>query len=65
VVALVPHMLDKLGLSGILGLVVLAAGIAIVAIKAPIVALGLVLVLIGLGLVVRSLAKSLMGVFGL
>ncbi|WP_232686967.1 DUF7470 family protein [Halobacterium zhouii] len=57
-------MLDKLGLSGIVGALVSLAGVGIVAWKAPVVAGGIVLVLLGLALVVRSLAKSLMGVFG-
>ena len=57
-------MLDKLGISGVVGVLVLLAGVGIVAWKAPVVAGGIVLVLLGLALVVRSLAKSLMGVFG-
>ena len=57
-------MFDKLGISGIVGVLFLLAGVGIVAWKAPVVAGGIVLVLLGLGLVVRSVAKSLMGVFG-
>lgn len=63
-VALLPHMLDKLGPAGLLGILLMVAGIAVVAWNAPIVAAGLVLVLAGLGLVVRSAAKSVMGMFG-
>jgi hypothetical protein len=57
-------VLDKLGISGIVGALISLAGVAIVAVEAPVVAGGIVLVLFGLALVVRSLAKSLMGVFG-
>jgi len=57
-------MLDKLGPTGLLGVLLMVAGIAVVAWNAPIVAAGLVLVLLGLGLVVRSAAKSVMGMFG-
>jgi hypothetical protein len=64
VVALVPHMLDKLGLSGLFGVLLILAGIGVVAWNAPIVAAGLVLVLLGLALVVRRAAKSVMGMFG-
>ncbi len=64
VVALVPHMLDKLGLSGLFGALLILAGIGVVAWNAPVVAAGLVLVLLGLALVVRRAAKSVMGMFG-
>jgi hypothetical protein len=57
-------MLDKLGLSGVFGALLMLAGVAIVAWKAPIVAAGIVLVLLGLALVVRRVAKSVMGMFG-
>ncbi|WP_353634907.1 hypothetical protein ABSL23_04710 [Halobacterium sp. NMX12-1] len=57
-------MLDKLGLSGLFGILLILAGIGVVAWNAPIVAAGLVLVLLGLTLVVRRAAKSVMGMFG-
>jgi len=57
-------MLDRLGPSGLLGVLLLLVGIAVVAWNAPVVAAGLALVLLGLGLVVRSAAKSVMGMFG-
>jgi hypothetical protein len=57
-------MLDKLGLSGVFGVLLMLAGVGIVAWKAPIVAAGFVLVLLGLALVVRRMAKSVMGMFG-
>ena len=58
-------MLDKIGPSGILGVLLVLAGVGTVAWNAPIVAAGLVLVLLGLALVVRSAAKSVMGMFGI
>ena len=58
-------MLDKIGPSGILGVLLVLAGVGIVAWNAPIVAAGLVLVLVGFALVVRSAAKSVMGMFGI
>ncbi|WP_224448137.1 DUF7470 family protein [Haloprofundus salilacus] len=57
-------MLDKLGTSGILGIVLLLAGIGIVAYQAPIVAAGLALVLAGVGLVAQGILKSTMQAFG-
>ncbi len=64
-VALVVHVLDKLGLSGALGALLVVAGVAVVAWRAPVVAAGIVLVLLGLGLVVRRGVKSVMGMFGM
>ncbi|WP_336035503.1 DUF7470 family protein [Halobacterium yunchengense] len=58
-------MLDKLGLSGALGALLVVAGVAVVAWRAPVVAAGIVLVLLGLGLVVRRGVKSVMGMFGM
>ncbi|MCG1004493.1 MULTISPECIES: hypothetical protein [Halobacterium] len=58
-------MLDKLGISGVVGVLLVLAGIGVVAWNAPIVAAGLVLVLLGLALLVRRAAKSVMGVFGM
>ncbi|AHG02590.1 hypothetical protein HALDL1_02320 [Halobacterium sp. DL1] len=58
-------MLDKIGPSGIFGVLLVLAGVGIVAWTAPIVAAGLVLVLVGFALVVRSAAKSVMGMFGI
>lgn len=57
-------MFDKLGISGVVGVLFVLAGVGIVAWKAPVVAAGIVLVLLGFALVARSIAKSLMGVFG-
>ncbi|WP_232703468.1 DUF7470 family protein [Halobacterium wangiae] len=57
-------MLDKIGLSGVFGILLVLAGVGVVAWTAPVVAVGLVLVLVGFALVVRSAAKSVMGMFG-
>ena len=58
-------MLDKLGLAGVAGVVVLLAGIGLVAWQNLILAAGLALVVSGLGLVVYGLVTSLLSSFGL
>lgn len=58
-------MLDKLGLSGILGVLLVVAGIAIVAWTAPVVAAGLTAVIVGVALVARGAIQSVMGMFGM
>ncbi|EJN59783.1 hypothetical protein SAMN04487950_3238 [Halogranum rubrum] len=58
-------MLDKLGTTGILGVVLLLVGIAVVAYKAPIVAVGIALALVGLGLVAKGLVSNVMSMFGM
>lgn len=58
-------MLDKLGITGIVGALLLLVGVGVVAWKAPVVAGGIVLVLVGLALVVRSAVRSVMGTFGM
>jgi len=58
-------MLDKLGLPGIAGVVVLLAGIGLVAWQNLILAAGLALVVGGLGLVVYGLVTSLLSSLGL
>jgi len=58
-------MLDKLGLSGIVGLLLVVAGIAVVAWTAPVVAAGLTAVIVGLALVARGAIQSVMGMFGM
>ncbi|MDS0281869.1 DUF7470 family protein [Haloarcula onubensis] len=58
-------MLDKLGLPGLAGVVVLFAGIGLVAWQNLILAAGLALVVGGLGLVVYGLVTSLLSTFGL
>lgn len=58
-------MLDKLGPSGLAGLVLLLAGIALIAWFYPIVAAGLALVLVGIALVAKGLISSVMQSFGM
>jgi hypothetical protein len=58
-------MFDKLGLSGVLGLLLMVAGVAVVAWRAPVVAAGLTAVLVGLALVARGAVQSVMGMFGM
>jgi hypothetical protein len=58
-------MLDKLGIAGILGVVVMLGGIALVAWQAPIVAAGIAFVVAGLGLIVYGMVQNLLTAFGL
>jgi len=58
-------MLDKLGTTGLLGLLCVLAGIVVVAWKAPIVAAGLAIVLVGLGLLVRRGLRAGMEMMGM
>lgn len=58
-------MLDKLGTSGLAGIVLLLAGIALIAWFYPIVAAGLALVLAGIALVAKGLISSVMRSFGM
>ena len=58
-------MFDKLGTKGVVGVVVLLAGLALVAWRAPVVAAGVALVVAGLGLVASGLAESVMRMFGM
>lgn len=58
-------MLDKLGLAGLLGLLVMLGGIVVVAWQNLILAGGLALVIAGLGLVVFGLVKNLLASFGM
>ena len=58
-------MLDKLGFSGVAGVVVLFAGIGLVAWQNLILAAGLAMVVSGLGLVVYGLVTSLLSSFGM
>lgn len=58
-------MLDKLGLPGILGVLLMLGGIGIVAVDSLILAGGLALVIAGLGLIVFGLVKNLLASFGM
>lgn len=58
-------MIDKIGPLGIVGVVVLLAGIGLIAYANYIVAAGMALVLVGLGLVVKSLVSGMLQSFGM
>lgn len=58
-------MYERLGIGGIVGLLLVLGGIALVAWQAPIVAAGLAFVLAGLGLVVRALVGNVLRQFGM
>ncbi len=58
-------MLEKLGLTGVLGLLVLLAGVVLIARENLLIAAGMAFILAGLGLVVRALISSVMQQFGL
>ena len=58
-------MLDKLGITGILGVVVVLAGLGLIAYANPVVAAGMALVLFGFGLTVKSLVSGLLSSFGM
>jgi hypothetical protein len=58
-------MYERLGVGGIVGLLLALVGIGLVAWQAPIVAAGLAFVLAGLGLVVRALVGNVMRQFGM
>lgn len=58
-------MLEKLGIVGVLGIVVSLAGLGIVAYEAPLIAAGLALVLVGLGVVAFALVKNVLSSLGM
>ncbi|MGB9986855.1 DUF7470 family protein [Salarchaeum japonicum] len=58
-------MLDKLGAQGVLGAVLVLAGLGIVAYNAPIVAVGLFVVLLGLTILVRRGLRAGMEMMGM
>ncbi|APW97226.1 hypothetical protein CHINAEXTREME_05320 [Halobiforma lacisalsi AJ5] len=58
-------MLDKLGPFGLVGILVLLAGIGLIAYANYVIAAGIALVLVGLGLVVKSLVSSVLQSFGM
>ncbi|WP_135305807.1 DUF7470 family protein [Haloarcula amylovorans] len=58
-------MLDKLGVAGIAGVVILFGGIGLVAWQNLILAAGLALVVGGMGLIVYGLVTSLLASFGM
>ncbi|ELZ02882.1 hypothetical protein C482_04446 [Natrialba chahannaoensis JCM 10990] len=58
-------MLKQLGPLGIVGILILVAGIGIVAYANYVIAVGIALVLAGLGLVVKALVSSVLQQFGM
>jgi len=58
-------MLDKLGLPGIVGVVVMLGGIGLVAWVNVLLAAGLAFVIAGMGLIVFGMIQNLMTAFGL
>jgi hypothetical protein len=58
-------MFQRLGLVGVLGVVVMVAGIGLVTWQNPIIGGGIALMLAGVGLVVRSLVTSMLSMFGM
>ncbi|MFB6071956.1 MAG: hypothetical protein ABEJ88_03215 [Halobacterium sp.] len=58
-------MLDKLGITGLLGVLLVVAGVGVVAWKAPVVAVGLTAIILGVALVARGAIRSVMGIFGM
>lgn len=57
-------MLGKLGATGIVGVLLLLAGVGLVAWQQPIVALGIALAFVGVGLVAKGLISNVMSAFG-
>lgn len=57
-------MLDKLGMAGLLGVLVMLAGIVIVAWQNLFLAAGLAFVVAGLGLIVYGMVSNLLSAFG-
>ncbi len=58
-------MIERLGLVGVLGVLVLAAGLAVVTVGNPVVGGGLALVLLGIGIVVKKVVGDVLEEWGL
>lgn len=58
-------MFDRLGAVGVLGIVLVVAGLALVAVESLLVAGGMALVLLGVGLAVKSLISGMLSAFGM
>ena len=58
-------MLKNLGPQGIVGLVIVLAGIGLIAYESLLIAAGMALVLVGLGLVVKALISGMLQSFGM
>ena len=58
-------MIRNLGIKGLLGVVLLIAGVGLIAYESLIVAAGIAMVVAGLGLVAQGLVSSLLRSFGM
>ncbi|MGM0398260.1 MAG: DUF7470 family protein [Halobacteriota archaeon] len=58
-------MLQKLGPLGVLGVVLLLAGIGVTAYANPVVGAGIALIVAGMGLLVKRGVDQVMGLFGM
>jgi hypothetical protein len=58
-------MFERLGIGGVIGLVVLLGGILLIAWENLVIAAGLAFVLAGVGLLVRALVGNVMRQFGM
>jgi len=58
-------MLDKLGALGVLGAILLFAGIGVTIYANPLVGAGIALVVAGMGLLVKRGVDQVMGLFGM
>ena len=58
-------MVGNIGLTGLVGVVLLIAGLGIVAVENPVIAIGFSLVLVGIGLVAKGLITNIMRSFGM
>ncbi|QZA89683.1 hypothetical protein K0C01_06060 [Salinarchaeum sp. IM2453] len=58
-------MLDKLGATGIVGILVVFAGVGVIAWENWIIAVGLALVIIGTALLVKSLVSAVVSAMGM
>lgn len=57
-------MIRSLGILGIVGLLIVAAGIALIAYVEPLIAAGMAAILVGVGIVVMNLVRRMMSKFG-
>lgn len=58
-------MLDKLGIAGLVGVLIILGGIGLLAWINPLIAAGIGLVVAGLGLIVYGLVTNVLASFGL
>lgn len=58
-------MLEKLGIVGVVGVLVTVGGLGVIAYESPVIAAGLLLVLVGLGLGVFAVVKNTLSSLGM